>query len=758
MRRLRGAPVIGALLRLVDGVWWTRAVSRTGLVDVEYYRAQRGWRAGGALRATWDYTGRGFHLGLSPHPLFDELFAGRSLPEITRVPAMYAYAVSDKATVQVHPWWDAVAFGATLSADVAARGPLEALMAGGGDAVVHLRAAGGSVDLAFDALRARALAAATEWRLGSVTPRAEVTPQRVVVVRPIRRRDRRGDVKLQVLADLAEAEGVRPLAVFIEPLACQWVSADLFSLLTPSVSVELRTADTETADVVCEAMTRMNGEILLTADPRAALSAEELSTLARAASMQTVAIPMTRSADGTVDGLGAVDVGAPRPWPILKDHPVEDLDVLPGEVIVPRASGRTLALSIARYRECGGLHAMTDGTDPYVHLAARLASSGMSCTVLRAIRPVLDPPDEVTPRRRRRALALDGALPPSVATLIRSIGFEVREWRVDADGVPSPTLAWMRPRDGALRWAIKICAPAGPPGEVWGDRHFAVGLANALRRLGQTVVIDSFDARDRPTSYLDDVSIVVRGPYRIEPPTTGVRMEWIISHPDQITQGEVDAFDCVFAVSPRWARTASERFGIPIEPLLEATDADLFHPRGLARGDDIVFVGTARGIARPSVVTPIRAGIPVRVYGPDWRPFIPAASVVAETIPNVDLSERYETASLVLNDHWPAMRREGFMAMRPFDVVAAGGRVVSERVDGIEELFGGALVAYDTEDELVEILRRDPAEIFVADEELALIGERIRAEESFDARAAVLLEAAVEARQSFRHGTGAQVE
>jgi hypothetical protein len=308
-------------------------------------------------------------------------------------------------------------------------------------------------------------------------------------------------------------------------------------------------------------------------------------------------------------------------------------------------------------------------------------------------------------------------------------------------GDASPVLRWRRPQSGARRWAIKICAPAGRAGAVWGDTHFARGLANALRRRGHTVVVDAFDARNRPTGYLDDVSIAIRGPYRIDPVPWGVRMQWIISHPDEITRAEVAGFDRVFAASERWADAVSRRWGIPVEPLLEATDTDLFHPTGLPRGEDVVFVGTARGIPRPSVVAPLAAGIPVRVYGPDWRPFIPQSAIAARSLSNERLPERYETASVVLNDQWPAMRREGFIAMRPFDAVAAGGRVISEAVDGIEEIFDGAVVTYRDPAHLVELLRADPGDVFPDDARLAEIAERIRIEHSFDARAAVLDEA-----------------
>ncbi len=73
--------------------------------------------------------------------------------------------------------------------------------------------------------------------------------------------------------------------------------------------------------------------------------------------------------------------------------------------------------------------------------------------------------------------------------------------------------------------------------------------------------------------------------------------------------------------------------------------------------------------------------------------------------------------------------------MRPFDVVAAGGRVISEDVDGIDRVFGDAVPVFRTDEELLELLARDPADLFPDAEGLAAASERIRRDHSFDARA-----------------------
>lgn len=745
-RQSRHLPIVGAALRTGDRLWWAMLVSRSGLVDVQFYCAQRGWRTASNARISWDYVTRGYQRGMSPNPLFDELFAGRALPEVTRVPALYAYLVSDKPTVPVHPWWDAVAFGAGGSPDDAQAGPLERLWKTQAD--IELSVGSESRVVSFSDFRANAVAAARAWARKKRITRPEVGHQPAAIIRIVQEGDRRTDLKLTALADLCRLDGLSPAAVFVKPSASQWVSSSVFGWLFPAVRIEAEFASQGFAKVVGDAATRVSGDVLMVVDPRAELTVAEIRTLISHARQGAAVIPASRDADGTLAGLGAADVGAHRPWRILATHPAEDVEAFGGDALdVPLLTGRTFALPFAAYLRCGGLK--THGADAYaletLSQALTLISSPPARRVLTSVQPVLSEPDRVFGGRRPhgrggRPRTMSSRLRASaeVELIVATAGFDILGWRLDRSRLPVPELRWLKPASDSLRWALKICAPAGEAGEVWGDTHFAHGLANALRRLGQTVVIDAFDARSRPTTYLDDVSLAIRGPYRIEPPATGIKMQWVISHPDEVSAGELSDFDRVFSVSPRWALEVSRRFGVRVDPLLEATDADLFYPRGLDRGGDIVFVGTARGIPRPSVVAPLRAGIPVRVYGPDWRPFISAAAIAAQSIPNSQLSERYETASIVLNDHWPAMRRAGFMAMRPFDVVAAGGRVVSERVDDIEELFGGAVVAYDSEEELVEILRSDPADLFPSDEELASISARIRIEHSFDARARTL--------------------
>ena len=744
VRRLRSVPVIGPVVRAADRVWWARTILASPLVDAEYYSAQLGLRVGRRL-AVVHYVIGGFRRGMSLNPLFDELVAGGELPEVLRVPALYAYLLSERETVSVHPWWDAPAFGADETT-----APLERAWADH-DTALTLRVGDTSTQITVQDYRRAALAAAGRWRRAARAVEGAPAPGgRRAVIRVVQARDRRYHRKLGQIGRRARDPRERVVVCLVAPDASQWVSAATLRLMVPSVVIRMHPRRDSWSRVAGDAIASITADTIVVLDARAELADGEIDALATRADDGALVAPASRRLDGTLAGVGAAAVGDGMPYRLLERMPPEDLDLLGEEIEVPLLTGRTFALRRRVLDHAGGLdrRLVNAGELEALSAAARRAAPPVAVRVLTSIRPVFEEPELAFSDRRTRATArvlarkgLTDARAEAEA-ILRTAGFRIVRWDAGRDGAsPTPRLEWRRPHDGALRWSLKICAPAGRQGAVWGDRHFAEGLARALRRRGHTVVIDAFDARSRPTDYIDDVSVAIRGPYRIDPPASGIRLQWIISHPDEITRTEAARFDLVFAASRRWASKASERWHLDIRPLLECTDTDLFHPRGLTRGDDIVFVGTARGIPRPSVVVPLAAGIPVRVYGPDWRPFIPQSALAARSIAHAELPERYETASIVLNDQWPAMRREGFMAMRPFDVVAVGGRVVSEEVDDLEEVFGGAVVTYRDADHLVALLRADPAAVFPDDAELARISARIRAEHSFDARAEVLDEA-----------------
>lgn len=301
----------------------------------------------------------------------------------------------------------------------------------------------------------------------------------------------------------------------------------------------------------------------------------------------------------------------------------------------------------------------------------------------------------------------------------------------------------------ALRWAIKNPATADRTTHLWGDTNFANHLAIALRRLGQEVVIDLRPEFERASGDLDDVVVVLRGLVRHRPTLGQINLLWVMSHPERVTRAELESFDHVFAAGPAWAARMSSRWNLPITPLLQATDPHIFNPdRALPdSGHQILFVGNARATPRPVVMGAIEQGLPVSVYGSGWPAWIPEHHVCATELPNNDLGAAYRSASVVLNDHWDGPRREGFVCNRLFDAVAAGARVISDRVEGIEELFGRSVRVAETPGELAELVcQTDYDEVFGTEEERLLVSERVRTLHSFDSRAQTLLDTALRYR------------
>lgn len=709
----RSWPLLHGVFAGVDRAWWSYVIRRAKIVDVELVAAQLG-KPISARAAVRRYVRGGFRDGLTLNALFVEATVRRQLPDSDRVPALYAYLINDQRCLHTSPNWDAPAYAAEhpYSLDDPA-GPLghawrSALSLG----VIGMGSGSSVVPIAWPQARARALrVAATVRRNQSCDWGTDIDATSATVLICLIDPDEDIDLPLRLAAEFAAESNCFSVVLASSLPAGSWMQSSLLTEWAPRVRISL----TRTHDLNALVQPMINeygwGPVVVRGG-RAEITVDALRRLADESRRSPVA-PLWLAPDGTIASAGVVSHSG-RSLDLLRGHPEEDGRILGAEITVQSLAGFTYAstprsatmpsrtlldMSVTAPRSSWHLPPAGPDTD----LGSLLAPAGLRVKQSGA------PAGELAIERVPRRLA-----------------------GVHEDGVPS------------LRWAIKTPAPAGTAGQSWGETHFARGLAAALRRLGQDVVIDSFDARNRSTTSLDDVALVLRGPRRMDPPKAGQSILWVISHPDEIAADEITQFNHVFAASTTWALKASHQFAIDVKPLLQCTDATIFRPVGAERGQGAVFVGTARGIARPVVVEPIRVGIPVQVYGPDWIGYIPAASIVADHVANVDLPALYEGANVVLNDHWPAMREAGFISNRAYDAVAAGGRVISDSVEGMDQIFGGAVRTFASIPELLELLRGDIDSLFPSEETLAEIAATVRERDSFDARAKALLDVVLE--------------
>ena len=286
----------------------------------------------------------------------------------------------------------------------------------------------------------------------------------------------------------------------------------------------------------------------------------------------------------------------------------------------------------------------------------------------------------------------------------------------------------------SLRFAIKVAAPEDDKA-AWGDWHYAESLAAAISALGHEVSID-FRGQWHVRSLADeDVVIVIRGLIPYEPRPGQLAFLWNISHPDQVSYQEYDSYSRVYLASDSYADFLRHIVRPPVTALLQATDPERFHPvDDPARAPDLLFVGNSRGVERDIVRWAIDAGRPPYIYGGGWDGLVPPQLVKGDNVDNRALGTLYAGAGAVLNDHWPSMAAFGMVANRLFDVVAAGGKALSDRVPSIARIFGSAVTEVSGPDEL-----RRAADRLQRAEGSREAAEKVIAEHSFATRARTIV-------------------
>ncbi|WP_405217584.1 hypothetical protein [Agrococcus sp. Ld7] len=495
---------------------------------------------------------------------------------------------------------------------------------------------------------------------------------------------------------------------------------------------------------------------VLIAHHTAQIAEEAIATLVDAAERGDVdaAQPVVvDAASGTVRDAGILVAHASSPpWRILEGHPEIDLPASPYRVaaiaapvvLVRGGLARTLPRGQPLGAAIGSATAAVGGGVVVPSARARASSGAARLPIARVLRASEQP--EPAAALRSAGLEIDGW---SAGPIERFDALLDRNELVEGLRDVRPVLRRTDPR---RRWAIRIGAPAGPRGDGWGDTPFAEGLAAALERAGQQAFIDRRGAMARPRSdQLDDVTVSIRGLYRMPTNPSSCNILWVISHPDWVSADELRSYDLVAAASEPWARRMARVASVPVLTLLQATDASRFHPGSTDAmlASDVLFVGRTREVFRPIVRDALRERIDVDLYGDGWEPFVDARHIRAQHLPNIRAAVAYRSARRVLNDHWPDMAEHGFLSNRLFDAVASGARVVTDPIEGLER-FGGAVRAYHSPEQLRALVMDDDG--WPDEARMRVIADRVRLEESFDARAATLIELVEQRERACRTG------
>lgn len=224
----------------------------------------------------------------------------------------------------------------------------------------------------------------------------------------------------------------------------------------------------------------------------------------------------------------------------------------------------------------------------------------------------------------------------------------------------------------------------------WGDYWVKYELIKAFGEMG-CVVIDV------------DPDIVIHlfgAPVKL--PERAYKIIWIYSHPDRVNADLLSRYDKIFCLSSSFIPKINQ-MGFEAELMIGATAK---RPIQREIRYDIVFVGNARPTpsGRKIVQDVEDTSYNFNVWGKGWENILPEKYYGGSYFDNQRLDELYVSSLITLNDHHEDMNREGFVAVRVFDILASGGFCISDKNSGIEEIFGDSVPQYESPEHLRELI------------------------------------------------------
>ena len=297
-------------------------------------------------------------------------------------------------------------------------------------------------------------------------------------------------------------------------------------------------------------------------------------------------------------------------------------------------------------------------------------------------------------------------------------------------------------------WVIKCPAPEDDSKIRWGDYPFALTLKRELEKRGVYVTVDTRE--DWGCESGADVVLVLRGCLNYRPDRRNTKclyIMWNISHPDMVTKEEYELYDVVCVGSRYYADKLKEELSVPVLPLLQCTDTELFYPSEKEPADykwDYIFIGNSRGVARSCVMWAIEDHLSLRMWGSGWNTILKDHMDLFEApfIENSQIPDLYRSAKVTLNDHWDDMREKQFVNNRIFDALACGLPVISDVCDELREIFPDAVLYYSNQEEFRDCVRQIETDYEEIKRRVLQQQRLIKEQFSFAARAEELLQIA----------------
>lgn len=254
-----------------------------------------------------------------------------------------------------------------------------------------------------------------------------------------------------------------------------------------------------------------------------------------------------------------------------------------------------------------------------------------------------------------------------------------------------------------IKIAIKNPSPDNIKKLQWGDYWLGLDLAAALKEYDYTVTTDYHGKFNKNKDA--DINIVIRGLDELKKIRYGkTNILYIISHPEKIKKKELNKYDIIISASEAFCQKLQKQ-GYNAFYLPQFTNAERFcHKDDTEYKNKILFVGAPHMGMRNSVYYALKNNLPISIYGHSWDKYIDKSYIKGNLINNTELYKYYSNADIVLNDHMQAMKDNGFISNRIYDVTACKGFIISDYMPEIEKIYGDAIPMYKNEKEFVQLI------------------------------------------------------
>jgi hypothetical protein len=245
-------------------------------------------------------------------------------------------------------------------------------------------------------------------------------------------------------------------------------------------------------------------------------------------------------------------------------------------------------------------------------------------------------------------------------------------------------------------------------GKKWGDYFYAKSLGEELESRGYTFsIIPMEDWYSHKNN--GEYALYIMGLHGYRTNKKQKNLLWML-YPcvEDKKYNNYGTYDHIFVASIHYSKILKRKYGDKISVLYQAFDAKKhFEPVVKNFKHNLLFVGNTRNEFRRTIRYTSLKNIEVDIIGHGWERYVNEDSIKMQYINNEQLLEEYNASKVVLNDHFPLMKRLGFFNNRIFDVLASKTLLVTDYLPGMEEQpFAECICYYKTKEELYNILER----------------------------------------------------